>query len=235
MAAVGRWKRPGGPSARALLVGAAAISAALPHVPGLRWLAWPLILVGTLAHELGHGLAGWMVGRRFDALEIRWDGSGVARTAGVGQALEIAWTAAGGLVGPAVVALGCFALSRRVGLARVGLGAVGAGLLVGIPLLAATWWTAVVMGTVGIAAGALCAWGRDAARAGLAFLGVQLAVQVWTRSDYLFVAQTTRGEASDVAMIAAALGGPVWLWGALIGVASLGLLAVGVRVAWGAK
>lgn len=221
-----------GPSPRALLLGAVGLSVALPYVPGLRWVAWPLILTGTLAHELGHGVAGEMVGRRFGALEIRMDGSGVAHTIGVADGLAVAWTALGGLLGPAVVSVGCFGLSRRVGLARAGLIGVGAGLVVAIPFLAASWWTAVVMALAGGASAALGGWGRQAARGGLAFLGVQLAVQVWTRSDYLFVAQTGRGEVSDIALIADVLGGPVWLWGALVGGVSLGLLAVGLRVAW---
>lgn len=221
------------PSTRALLVGATVASVVLPHVPVLRWIAWPLILTGTLAHELGHGVAGLMVGRRFEALEIRFDGSGVAHTAGGVGTLEIAWTALGGLVGPAVVAVLCLGLSRGVRSSRMALGTVGAGLIVAIPFLAGSLGTAVVMAVVGAASAALGWWGRQAARLGLAFLGVQLAVQVWTRSDYLFVSRTGRGEVSDIARIADALWGPVWFWGAAVGLVSLGLLAVGLRLAWG--
>jgi len=225
-------RRPA-PSPRVLLVVSAVATAVLPHVPILRMLAWPLVWVGTLAHELGHGVAGMVVGRRFDRFVVRMDGSGVAHTAGTTAGWELAFTAAGGLVGPALVALVCLALSRGEATARLGLIAVGAGLLVSAPWLVGSLFTAALV--LAVAAGTLWLgwWGRQAARLGLAFLGVQLAVQVWTRSDYLFVAHTTRGSRSDVGAIADALGGPYWLWGGIMGTLSLAVLAVGLWVAWG--
>jgi hypothetical protein len=62
------------------------------------------------------------------------------------------------------------------------------------------------------------------------FLAVQLALSVYSRSDYLFtrtaVSSAGTGQ-SDVAVMAAALFLPYWFWGALCGALSLVLLYAG--------
>src|SRR5688500_9890702 len=65
-----------------MLVVAAVATLALPHVPVARYLVWPLVLVSTLAHELGHGIAGLLVGGTFEELVIRSDASGHASIQG---------------------------------------------------------------------------------------------------------------------------------------------------------
>ena len=92
----------------------------------------------------------------------------------------------------------------------------------------------VFVGTLGFS---VLVWGaRDRPRqhqAALVFLAVQLALSVFSRGDYLFssVARTQTGEMpSDVAHIATALGGPYWLWGAIVGTFSLGVVALGAWV-----
>ena len=69
------------------------------------------------------------------------------------------------------------------------------------------------------------------ARFGLVFLAVQLALSVFSRGDYLFtdVANTSAGPMpSDVAQMANALLLPYWFWGALCGVVSIAVLALGL-------
>jgi hypothetical protein len=64
------------------------------------------------------------------------------------------------------------------------------------------------------------------------FVGVQLALSVFSRSDYLFtsVAITATGNApSDVARMADALFLPYWLWGLLCGGFSVWVLWRGIR------
>ena len=61
----------------------------------------------------------------------------------------------------------------------------------------------------------------------LVFLAVQLALSVFSRSDYLFtsVARTGAGPMpSDVAQMASALFLPFWFWGAACGALSLAVL-----------
>ena len=67
----------------------------------------------------------------------------------------------------------------------------------------------------------------------LVFLAVQLALSVFTRGDYLFteVARSSAGAMpSDVAVIAAHLGGPYWAWGLACGLVSVLVLIGGL--AW---
>ena len=103
-----------------------AVTLALYLVPYGHHIAYPLLLISTLVHELGHGVAAIMAGGDFDRFVMNWDGSGMAiwNSAGVGR-LGHAFVSAGGLVGPAVAAAICFALARRHNLSRIGLGVFG--------------------------------------------------------------------------------------------------------------
>ena len=63
-------------------------------------------------------------------------------------------------------------------------------------------------------------------------IAVQLALSVFSRSDYLFTrtAMTSAGPApSDVSVMASALFLPYWFWGLVCGGLSLALLAAGAR------
>ena len=74
----------------------------------------PLILLSTLAHELGHGLTAALIGAEFDSFQkIAKDGSGVAIWKGSVGNIGRAVISAGGLIGPAVVAGILFAAARR--------------------------------------------------------------------------------------------------------------------------
>ena len=70
----------------------------------------------------------------------------------------------------------------------------------------------------------------ETARFALVFFAVQLALSVFSRSDYLFtrLAETGAGSApSDVARMAEALFLPYWFWGGLCGAVSVAVLAAG--------
>jgi hypothetical protein len=191
----------------------------------------PLLWLSTLVHELGHGFTALLVGGRFDSIVVSMDGSGVAATA-TGSTLAGALVAAGGLVGPAVAAAGCFAVSRTPRGSVLAL-MVAVGTLVAVDVL---WMSnlfgvlftaslAAVLGWIGTR------WTPESARVVVSFLGVQLALAVFQRSDYLFspVAHTARGVMpSDVALIARALWLPIPVWGTLIGLVSLGVLVWGL-------
>lgn len=223
--------RSGG--ALGVLLASAVLTLGLPHVPIARYLVWPLMLTSTFAHELGHGLAAVLCGGAFERLELYADGSGVAFTATDGR-LERAFTAAGGLVGPAIAALVLFTLARSERWARVGLAALTVGLLAAELLVVRNPFGLAFVSALALALGAVVRFG-DAwwARFTLVFLAVNLAVSVFTRGDYLFTptARTAAGTLpSDVASIAEALLLPYWLWGALCGALSLAALAVGLWI-----
>ena len=222
--------------AKSALIGSIVVTLVLYLVPGGQFVGYPLVLFSTLVHELGHGLAAIVCGGRFESLQVFANASGVARHTGDLSPLADAIVAAGGLVGPAVVAGLAFALGRNARAARIALG-VGAGIL----LLAGALFVRNTFGLVftGLLAAGL-AWfalrqPREVSQLVLVFLAVQLALSVFSSADYLFtdVAHTGAGVLpSDTAQIATALGGPYWAWGLACGAFSVLVLAAGLWWFW---
>lgn len=221
-------------SPRAILA-AVAVTVALYLVPGGDVVGRPLVWVSTLFHELGHSAVTAAVGGDVVATRVFADGSGVAETRRPAGRLRAAAVAAGGLVGPAAVAALLFTAGRRRNRARVAAIAGGAALLLAV-VFALRGPIAMLLGTVLGAGGLLLglrarpAWTQVA----VLFLAVQLSLSVFSRADYLFTdtAQTAVGAApSDSAAMAAALVGPFWFWGAVCGLVSVGVLALGLRAA----
>ena len=219
--------------ARAALIISVALTIGLYAIPFGSTLAYPLVLLSTLAHEMGHGIAAIMVGCRFEAFVLYSDGSGAAMTSGNPGRLASAFISAGGLIGPAMAASGCFLVGRRGQAARMALVIIGALLVIALVLLIRNLFGWFFVSIVA----ALCLWGgikaaKDVAQLIVIFVGVQLALSVFARSDYLFtpIAQTGLGAApSDVAQIAEALILPYWFWGMACGCLSLFVLFHGLR------
>lgn len=220
--------------ARQVLLWSVVLTLLLPRVPVLSVLAVPLMWLSTVAHELGHGLTALALGGTLERFVIRPDGSGVAFTAAPVGDVPGALVAAGGLLGPAVVAALWFVLARRPLAARVCLALFGAGLVAAAVLVADPGFTRGYLGAVGGLSLLVAGFARGAWPQGvLVFLAVQLALSVFMRGDYLFtdVARSSAGDMpSDVAAMAAHLGGPYWVWGLVCGLASLVVLVGGL--AW---
>lgn len=218
--------------ARIALVGAILLTGMLYASAWGRWIAWPLVLLSTYAHELGHGLAALAVGGHFESLQIWADGSGLARHAGPASGWARAAVGAGGLLGPAAMSALFFALAGGPRRARGGLALFGVGTLLVDLLFVRNLFGLVFVGLVGATA-LLFAWraSTTAAQTALAFLAAQLGLSVFSRGDYLFmeVAHTGGGtHPSDVAQISDALFGPYWLWGLAIGALSVAVLVGGM-------
>lgn len=218
--------------ARLTLLISVAITIALYAIPYGDTIAYPLLLISTLVHELGHGLAGIVAGGNFDSFVMSSDGSGYAVTSGAFSDLEGAFIAAGGLVGPAVGAVFCLLFARRSLTARYCMAAVGFLLVLAELLVVRNAFGLVFVGV--LAAVCLTLAFKASAQLvqlALVFLGVQLALSVYSRSDYLFtpVARTANGTSpSDAQAIANAIGiGPYWFWGGLCGAFSVVVLLVG--------
>jgi len=214
--------------ARLVLVASLAFTAVLYLVPWLRLLAWPFRLVSTLAHELGHGLAAVLVGGDFEALLMWSDASGVAAwSAQVGR-LGHAAIAAGGLVGPALASAVCFLLGRSRRWARLASLGLGIGLLIADLVVVRTLFGVVFVGLLAAVLILVSLVPSEwLAQVALVLLGVQLALSVFSRADYLFTRQavTTSGTVlSDVSQMAEALILPYWFWGACCGAFSLAVL-----------
>src|SRR3982751_5145573 len=199
-----------------LMIVSLLVTAVLYAIPFGRTLAWPLVLLSTLAHELGHGLAAAVLGGKFEALRMYPDASGVALWRGALGRFAV-WTVAGaGLVGPALAAFCLLAFGRTPRGAKAMLGCIGTALIVIALLVAGNAFALVFIVILAVAL----------------LVAVQLALAVFSRSDYLFTptARTASGTApSDVAVMASALFLPYWFWGALCGGLSLLLLAAGAK------
>jgi hypothetical protein len=214
-------------SPASLLVASVAVTAALYVIPFGGTLAYPLVLLSTIAHEMGHGVTGALLGGSFESFRMEWDASGVALVSGVGGRIARALVSAGGLLGPAVAAALGFVFAREPRRAKIFLTVLGA-----LFLLAALCVVRSVAGWVMVPAfGALFLYlGRkarpDVAQLALAFLSVQLSLSVFSRGDYLFTQFAGSGP-SDVANISSMLFLPYWFWGLLCGGVSLAVLLGG--------
>jgi hypothetical protein len=208
------------------------LTAILYAVPFGRTIAWPLVLVSTLAHELGHGLAALLLGGHFHALRILPDASGAATWSGAFGRVAVGMVAAAGLLGPSVAAYLLLTLGRDPRRARVALGVIGTALCVIAILLVRNAFGVGFTLLLGSALLLIALRVPRASQTVVVLLAVQLALSVFSRSDYLFTrtALTTAGpKPSDVSVMAAALFLPYWFWGAACGALSILLLFLGVK------
>lgn len=225
---------------RSALLWAVAVSllfAALPWWwPAAAWIAWPQVVVATLVHELGHGIAALVSGGGFESLRVYADGSGVAVTRGTGQGLQAAWIAAGGPGMPPLLALMLFIAARKEALARATLGVLGVLLLLALVLWTRNFFAAGLV-LVCAALALVVAWRAPGmlVQAFTGFVAVQLCLATLSRLGGLFQrgARTGAGElVSDTMRMAQGLGGPHWFWAALLALFSLLVLALGLYVLW---
>lgn len=217
-----------------MLVGSTAITLAMFLIPSPEhtwWLLAPFRWLHIYVHEFGHGIAALLSGGEFDKFEM-WTYSGVAHVRHSG-ALAAAFVCAGGLCGPAVVGGVFLAAGRNPRWARVALCGFGAFMALSLVL-----WT---RSPFGLAFGAIVAVlslgialrARPAhAQMFLVFLGVQLALSVYTGGGYLFtqyaVIQNGERHPSDTQQMADALGLPYWFWGIACAAFSALVLLAGV-------
>jgi len=220
--------------ARLALLLTVGITLALYFVPYGDRIAYPLLLISTLVHELGHGVTAMLVGGHFDRFVMNWDGSGMAiwHSTSVGR-LGHAAVSAGGLVGPAVAAAVCFAFARRPSRARICLGAFGFLLLLAELLVVRNGFGLVFVGAFAAACLVIAfAASEQVAQISLVFLAVQLALSVYSRGDYLFMESaglSAQGVVlpSDVKQMEMAIGLRYWVWGGLCAGFSALVLIIG--------
>jgi len=221
---------------KAALVWSIVLTVALYLVPFGQLIGYPLVLLSTLVHEVGHGLAAVLVGGTFERFVMFADASGMAFATGVEPGWPRALVAAGGLVGPALAAAFAFVAARRAGWSRAFLVVMS---LVALALLVLVVRNPFGIAFVGILA-TLLGWlglrtATATAQVATVFMAVQLSLSVFSRGDYLFAkeAHTGAGVApSDVANMASALGGPYWAWGLACGGFSVLVLVAGVWAFW---
>lgn len=199
-------------------------------------VVYPLLLLSTLAHEMGHGLTAELLGGDFEKFLMWPDGSGVAMYGASTGRLGHALIAAGGLVGPAVAAALLLWLARHTHHARRVFAGLGLLLLLLLALYVRGLFGFAFVTGLALLAFALSRFASaEMAQLFLIFVAVQLALAVFSRGDYLFtrVAETSGGRMpSDVAQMAEALYLPYWFWGAGCGIFSLLVVIYGFRSFW---
>ncbi len=196
---------------------------------------YPVSLLATYAHEMGHGLTALLVGGEFESLSLHADGSGLALWRGNPGRMERALVAAGGLVGPTVAGVALLFLSRSPRYVR----AVLAVLALLVALSVVLWVRSLFgIGFISLLAVLLAAASRylssSAAVFLLTLLAAMLCLSLFKDIDYMFSAEAVVDgvqRPSDSAAIAAALWLPYWFWGALTAAFSLTLLAGGIWLA----
>lgn len=215
--------------ARWILLAAVAVTVALYIVPYGHYVAYPLVLLSTYAHEMGHGLTALLVGGEFESFVMAPDASGLAYLRVPDSRLARAATSAGGLIGPALLAAIFFWFARRSKTAHFGLLAFGIASVLACLLVVRSAFGWLFVGALGAA----CLYlgiksTARVAQALLAFMAVQLSLAVFSRADYLFTESAGSGP-SDVAQMADALFLPYWFWGVVCGGVSVVVLVVGVQ------
>ena len=215
-------------TARGALVASIVATFVLYAIPHGWYLAYPLMLISTVVHELGHGIAAVLVGGDFVDFHMWSNGSGVARNGGVDPGAASAFVSAGGLCGPAVAAGLFLWLGTSPKWARRCL--IGFAAFLGLAL--ALWvrggfGIAFVGGLAAVCLGIAIYTRAETAQIALVFLATQLALSVYSRGDYLFMQYADTGAGtlpSDTQQMATALGGPYWLWGGLCALFSAAVL-----------
>jgi hypothetical protein len=220
---------------RSLVLLCAAAIAVIWQLPYGRELLYPLSLLATYAHEMGHGLAALLMGQQFDQLLLHADGSGQAQWSGNPGRITLALIAAGGLLGPGVAGMGLLLLARSPRFARALLV-----LLAALFVLSMLLWVRNLFGAVFVLAwaAALGLAARSLPETAAAFLlhviAVTLCLSWFSDLNYMFSAQAVVNGfvlPSDSARIAQALWLPYWFWGAVIALFSLARALLGLIVA----
>lgn len=223
---------------RALVIALVAYFVIHAFVPFGPTILYPLTLLATWVHEMGHGVTALLLGGRFLTLDIFGDASGLAYSTN-----DAPWKdgliAAGGLLAPPFVGALFLGFSRGPRRAQVVLVALAGAIVASLVL-----WVRGATGFVVLPILALVLVGFISPRiigspgtrmVIVQFLGVVLAIDTVSRIDYLFTPSATIGgvvRTSDIAAVARDFGGYYLIWGVLLAATSFAFLAAGLYAAW---
>lgn len=219
----------------AILIAAGVYFVVSAWVPLGSTILYPLTLFTTWVHEMGHGLTALVCGGSFLELEIHANAGGLAR-AGAADGWPDALVAAGGLLAPPFLGAVILATVHGPRRARWFLGGLALAIAASLILYVRSGVGIIAMSAVAVLLGYVASRGfreKPERRVWFAqFLAVILAVDTLTRMvSYAFKRKIAAGT-SDVGHITENLGGHYLLWGSVITVLALGMLAFGVWWAW---
>jgi hypothetical protein len=204
-------------------------------VPLGRTLLYPLTLLCTWVHEMGHGMTALLLGGHLASLDVFADGSGLAYTSTAGG-WRSGLVSMGGLLAPPIVGAGLLTVSRGPKRARIVLAVMAIAIMVSLVLWVRSFAGFIALPLCAAVLGAFVTWGGPHRRMIFAqFIGVALAINTWSGKDYLFTGRVTVNgveRPSDITTVGESLGGSTFLWGALLLLVSLAFLAGGLFIAW---
>lgn len=210
-------------------------SLVLPRVPYGRNLLYPFALLGTWAHEMGHGVAAVLLGGSFHRLEVYQNLGGVAFSSGIGSGAGVLVSAAG-LLGPAIFGALVIVFGARPTTARWVLGVLAVTVLLSVLLVVRNGFGIASLTAIGVVLAAIGFRGPELVR--LAFtqlIGVQFCLASWGTLDYMFTKDFSRNGTtidSDTQNIADVLLLPYWFWGGITAALSFLILAFAFHRAW---
>ena len=195
--------------------GLAFVTFLILQVPVLRV---PIRFLSTWAHEMGHGLGAIMVGGAFEEFVVteRFGGVAITRTF---EGLSRSWVMIVGLLGPAILGALTIVMVRALNWYRVATGLLTLSLLV-TQIWAGDLFTRGVLAACALAFG-LATWKLPNRPLMIVAHIVALAfcLDSLTGFGYFFMDRADIGGVvieSDISQLAAILGGPHWMWGALL-------------------
>lgn len=212
-----------------------AASLVLPRLPFARNIFYPFALLGTWAHEMGHGLMGAVLGGGFERLEIYSNLGGVAYTSGVGSLARVLVSAAG-LLGPAIFGGLVIVFGSKTRASRFVLIVLGVVVLLSVVLVVRNTFGFIALTVIGVALTGIGLKAPDLVRLGLTqLIGVQMCLASWGSLDYMFTKNFQRNGRivdSDTQNIADVLFAPYWFWGGVIAALSAAILGYSYYRAW---
>lgn len=206
-------------------------------MPYLGVIQYPFHLLGTWFHEMGHGLTALLVGGHFGHLEIYENGGGVAYSSVSNSYMPIsiarAFTAAGGLLGPAIVGATLIASAKSHKSSMIALRVLIGIMIISLIIWIRSFWGIAVMSVFAVLLFVITLFkSRKLEVITIMFLGLQSVLSTYLQLNYLFTKQFERDGAiqiSDTQAIAENLFGTYWMWALLIILISVYLLWKSLR------
>ncbi len=215
---------------------AAFLSVVVSRIPYGKYLIYPFTMLGTWAHESGHGVAAIAAGGTFVKLELHSNFGGSAYFKGVGR-FGGAFTAAGGLLGPAIAGGAAIIFGSREKTVNWVMIVTIILIVLSLIFVIRNLFGAVVMGLTALLFAATVIWAPEPLLVLVTQLvGIQLCVTSFSSLDYMFTKDFKRDGKkfnSDTQNIAEALILPYWFWGGLIALLSFVILGFSFYTAWG--
>jgi hypothetical protein len=209
----------------------------LLQLPYFVQIQYPFRLLGTWFHEMGHGLTALFVGGKFHYLEIYANGGGVAYSTVTNKFMSIplarAFTAAGGLFGPAIAGSVLIMSARSQKHAAILFRILTGVILLSLIIWIRSYWGIIVLsGFVVLFVIIMFLKKKKVETIAVLFLGLQCILSTYLQLNYLFTKQFERNGqvmTSDTQNIAANTFGTYWFWGGLILLVSFFLLWKSIR------